>query len=152
MVAATPRHRIEITIPSDTGHLPALRAFLRFFLATAEFPGSGEQVQAELQLALQEACVNAIRHASRRCETMPITVVFIPLENGITIEVCDRGPGFKPVDVPEPVAGQLAEGGYGVYIIGQLTDWVEVGRRGDLFVVSMTRLFDGDDRAAGEEG
>jgi serine/threonine-protein kinase RsbW len=143
--------RIEITIPSDTVHLPALRAFLRSLFATGCLADPGERVQAELQLVLQEACVNAIRHASVRPRILPIRVVFIPLPDGITIEVCDHGAGFDPAKVPEPVAGTLREGGYGVYIIGQFTDCVRVGRRGDLFVVSMTRRFGDGDRTRGAE-
>ena len=146
------RDRIEISFPSETRHLPALRSFFRSLFVHARWANPPGRVLAELQLVLQEACVNAIRHASKRRADESITVAFILLTNGITIEVWDQGKGFDPADVPEPEAGSLQEGGYGVFIIEQFTDRVEVARRGKQFVLSMTRFFDVNGRDGNAEG
>ncbi len=136
--------RIEIRIPSDTDLLPAMRRFLRSLFVHGDWANPGPRVLSELQLVLQEACVNAIRHACRRRSDESIRVTFVMLGNGITIEVCDDGPGFDPADVPAPDARDMKEGGYGVFIIGEFMDQVKAFRRGRQFVMSMTRYFDAE--------
>jgi serine/threonine-protein kinase RsbW len=142
------RKFVEISIPSDTGHLPAVRSFLRALMAGPGWACPAERVQSELELVLQEACVNAIRHAGGSREREAITVAFDLFHNGITIEVRDLGRGFDIDSVPEPRASRLQEGGYGVFIIQEIMDRVEVRRRGRHFVLSMTRFFDGDEPAS----
>jgi serine/threonine-protein kinase RsbW len=146
------RMRIEISIPCDTGHLSAVRIFLRALMSGPCWSSPGEKVQSELELVLQEACVNAIRHAGGSREREAITVAFDLFHNGITIEVRDLGRGFDIDSVPEPRASRLQEGGYGVFIIQEIMDRVEVRRRGRHFVLSMTRFFDGDEPASDSEG
>ncbi len=141
------RDRIEIRIPPDTGHLPAVRSFLQSLLSCEGWTRPTDRVLSELQLALQEACVNVIRHSTASGDSDSITVAFVLLHDGITIEVSDRGRGFDPAKVPEPDATLLKEGGYGVFIIRQFMDRVRVRRTGHRFVVSMTRFFKVEDRA-----
>ena len=118
----TCRDRIEIQIPPDTAHLPAVRGFLRSLLSCHGWTTPTDRVMSELQLALQEACVNAIRHSTGSEECESITVTFVLLPDGITIEVSDRGRGFDPTEVPEPDATRLQEGGYGVFIIREFME------------------------------
>ncbi len=145
------RNRLEIRIPPDTAHLPAVRSFLQSLLSCGGWTTPSDRVVSELQLALQEACVNAIRHSSGSENHESITVAFVLLDDGITIEVSDRGSGFDPAKVPAPDATRLQEGGYGVFIIRKFMDRVRVRQRGNLFVVSMTRIFDVENRDADPE-
>ena len=90
----------------------------------------------DLELVLQEACVNAIKHSG--CGGS-YAVAFILTPDSITIEVRDRGLGFDPDRVPDPVPANLCVNGYGVFIIKKSMDRVTARRDGGEFVLSMSK-------------
>jgi GAF domain-containing protein len=81
----------------------------------------------EIELALQEALANAIRHG---CQGDPTKYIrcFVTYEDAgdVLIVVRDPGPGFKVTDVPNPLEGtNLFKGsGRGIFLINQLMDEV----------------------------
>jgi serine/threonine-protein kinase RsbW len=62
-----------------------------------------------LHLALEEAIVNANKHAHAGDWTKPIVVRYHVGEKGVVAEIEDRGPGFAPDDVPDPLAPENLE-------------------------------------------
>lgn len=64
--------------------------------------GFPEASRFALRLALEEAIVNAFRHGHKDLPGEPVTVEWMITSTTCSITVCDRGPGFKPSDVPDP--------------------------------------------------
>jgi serine/threonine-protein kinase RsbW len=81
-----------------------------------------------VQLALQEALMNAILHGNRRDPEKYVRLcAAIEEGGGILIVVKDSGEGFDPSKVPDPTVGEniYRDGGRGVYLIQQLMDDVQ---------------------------
>lgn len=102
----------------------------------------GDEVLADLKLALTEACGNAVRHAYSG-DDGDVSVVFTVDDSRILMAVEDRGDGVALPDAPEfqtPVDSPL-EGGMGMAIIRAIVDELEVeqGRDGRGTVVRMVK-------------
>ena len=81
-----------------------------------------------IQLALQEALMNAVLHGNQ-CDPEKCVRLCVAMQEGggILIVVKDSGSGFDPSKLPDPTLKEniLREGGRGVYLIQQLMDHVE---------------------------
>jgi serine/threonine-protein kinase RsbW len=80
----------------------------------------------DLDLAVTEACANAIRHGSPEKERSTVRVTFFLAPECVLVEVHDQGPGFTEGSRRAPAAGELRDGGYGLHIMRQLMDDVEI--------------------------
>src|SRR5262245_1574765 len=103
--------------------LPAIRA-VRGFLAEQ---GLGVKELAACELALAEACNNAINYASDVAKTQPVEVEAICNTTGIELRVNDHTAGFdwpKRVALPEVES----ERGRGLFLIQSLMDKSEYFR------------------------
>jgi anti-sigma regulatory factor (Ser/Thr protein kinase) len=81
----------------------------------------------KVDLALQEALANGIRHGAKNDPTKFIQCVVTTDSRGdLVIVVRDPGPGFDPNRVPNPLEGDniLKASGRGVFLINQLMDEV----------------------------
>jgi serine/threonine-protein kinase RsbW len=81
-----------------------------------------------VQLALQEALMNAVLHGNRSDPEKYVRLcVAIEEGGGIIIVVKDSGSGFDPSKLADPTMGEniYREGGRGVYLIQQLMDEVQ---------------------------
>jgi anti-sigma regulatory factor (Ser/Thr protein kinase) len=81
----------------------------------------------KVDLALQEALANGIRHGAKNDPTKFIQcVVTTDTAGDLVIVVRDPGPGFDPSTVPNPLEGDnvLKGSGRGVFLINQLMDEV----------------------------
>jgi serine/threonine-protein kinase RsbW len=81
----------------------------------------------KVDLALQEALANGIRHGAKNDPTKFIQCVVTTDASGdLVIVVRDPGPGFDPQAVPNPLEGDniLKSSGRGVFLINQLMDEV----------------------------
>jgi anti-sigma regulatory factor (Ser/Thr protein kinase) len=119
--------RLNMVIPADYHAIATVTEGVTQMLQEREW--SGEQVLA-VELALQEALANAIRHGCRSDSTKHVQCVVTSEEPGeIVIVIRDPGEGFDDALVPNPLDGEnvLKPGGRGIYLINQLMD--EVGFR-----------------------
>jgi serine/threonine-protein kinase RsbW len=137
--------RIEIRLPSRADFLGAVRSILRGFLeecTEARLPV--EQVN-ELQMALQEACINVVRHAHRNDASKPLVVSIISSKDRIAIEIEDYGPGIpdRAHQPPDPDPANPREGGYGLFIMRNVMDEVRSERRGAKHVLVLVKKFPG---------
>jgi serine/threonine-protein kinase RsbW len=133
--------RVEIRLPSRADYLGAVRAVVRSFLEEClQVRLPAEQVDA-LQMALQEACINAVRHAHGKDASLPLVVGIRVTEGRLEIEVEDHGPGLPPPDrqPPPPDPANPREGGYGLFIMRQTMDEVRSERRGDKHVLVLVK-------------
>ncbi len=74
----------------------------------------------DIKVAVSEACTNAIKHSLDD----KFLVKLYALENGLTIEVEDKGTGYDVGELKEPDLSNLKEGGLGLFIINSLMDEV----------------------------
>jgi serine/threonine-protein kinase RsbW len=109
---------------SDLGQLAALRGFVRSACEQAWAGRGGETALDELELALQEAATNVIRHAYQGQGGQPIEVAVEAGPDSVSVLLSHRGKSFDPGRVPPPSFDGSRFGGFGVYIIQQLVDEV----------------------------
>ena len=111
-------------IPADPAAIPTVTDGV--IEALRNKPGV-EGHEYEIELALQEALANAIRHGCKgdRSKFVQCCVAY---ESGgdVLIVVRDPGPGFDITRVPDPLDGTnvLKEHGRGIFLINQLMDEV----------------------------
>jgi anti-sigma regulatory factor (Ser/Thr protein kinase) len=117
--------QFTMTIPADPAAIPRITDGVTSVLAQKHWPE--EQIMA-IELALQEAVANAIRHGCRGDVTKKLQCsVNIDTAGEVMITVRDPGPGFDPQTVADPLAPEnmLKPSGRGIFLINGLMDDVE---------------------------
>jgi anti-sigma regulatory factor (Ser/Thr protein kinase) len=123
---------LNIVIPADPVAIGKVSAGVKELLTSKQW--STEEVM-KVQLAVQEALANAIRHGCKNDPSKQVQCcVTFDATGELVIVVRDPGPGFDVAAVPNPLEdGNLLElSGRGVFLINQLMDTVEFtdgGRR-----------------------
>jgi anti-sigma regulatory factor (Ser/Thr protein kinase) len=116
---------MNIVVPAEPASIPRVSEGVRQLL---EGKGWSEEELMPVELALDEAMANAIRHGCRNDPSKQVQCIVTTDGHGeVVIAVRDPGPGFEPSSVPNPLEGDnLFKGsGRGVFLINQLMD--EVG-------------------------
>lgn len=115
---------VQLALPRDARYVPVLRNVANCLMHEL---GAPEEASHDIQIALTEACANAVRHATG---TTDYTVSLGVGVEGCVIEVLDQGPGFQPPNTPG--AEDLdAEAGRGLLLIRSLVDDFEFLRQDD---------------------
>jgi anti-sigma regulatory factor (Ser/Thr protein kinase) len=117
--------QFTMTIPADPAAIPRVTDGVTSVLTQKHWPE--EQVMA-IELALQEAVANAIRHGCRGDASKQLQcTVNIDGAGEVMITVRDPGPGFDPQQVANPLAPEnvLKPSGRGIFLINGLMDDVE---------------------------
>ena len=115
--------KLDELIPSDTQHVEGAVSRV---LALLEKSGCRHDL-GNVQLALQEALMNAVLHGNRSDPEKYVRLCVAVEEDGeVLIVVKDSGRGFDPSKLPDPTKGQniYRDCGRGVYLIHQLMDEV----------------------------
>jgi anti-sigma regulatory factor (Ser/Thr protein kinase) len=116
--------QFTMTIPADPAAIPTLTDGVTHVLQEKQW--ADEDIIA-VELALQEAVANAIRHGCRgdRSKQLQCSVAF-DHSGEVVITVRDPGSGFDPAAVPDPLDPQnmLKSSGRGVFLINGLMDEV----------------------------
>jgi anti-sigma regulatory factor (Ser/Thr protein kinase) len=116
--------RFNMVIPADPAAIPTISAGVTQMLAEKQWP---EKEVMRVELALEEALANAIRHG---CQNDPgkklQCIVTIDHEGDIVIVVRDPGTGFDPSTVPDPTHPDnvFKPSGRGIFLINELMDEV----------------------------
>jgi anti-sigma regulatory factor (Ser/Thr protein kinase) len=121
---------LNVVIPASPAAIPKVSEGVTHIL---QEKGWGETDIMKVELALDEALANAIRHGCKGDATKQVQcVVTFDGADGLTIVVRDPGPGFDPTAVPNPLEGEnvLKGSGRGVFLINQLMDEVEYADSG----------------------
>jgi len=118
----------SFTFPSDLGQLSAMRELLDTACRSAWAVGSDDDVLRQVELALQEAATNIIRHAYDGQPGQPIHMTVTADEHTVCVVLLHHGRGFDPDAIPPPAFDGSRFGGFGVYLIGQLVDEVQYVR------------------------
>jgi len=89
----------------------------------------GKNIQEDfvdaVELAVCEACSNAMVHAPYSAPSAEIVVIFQVLQDRLMIQVRDPGPGFELDHGSLPDFEAHPETGYGIYLIKSMMDEVE---------------------------
>lgn len=116
--------QFDMTIPADPRAIPTVTDGVLQVLQNKRWP---EERIIEVELALQEALANAIRHGCKGDVSRKVQcVVNCEGPEEIVIVVRDPGTGFDAATVPNPLEGEnvLKASGRGIFLINQLMDEV----------------------------
>jgi len=127
-VIILPRRKSEykLRIPSQTDNLELIREFVS---KVASKVGFGGDDVSKIELAVDEACSNVIKHAYQKDPSKPIDIAMKIDLNKFTIVITDRGRGFDPAKLKMPdmkeYLAELRVGGLGIYLMRSLMDEVD---------------------------
>ena len=118
-----------LVIPSD---LSAAWNAQQTVMEEVKARGYSDNAVFAIRLALDEALNNAISHGNKKDKTKKVTIEYLITEATVTITVTDEGPGFDPVDVPDPTLDEFLERphGRGIMLMRAYMSDVRFGRNG----------------------
>jgi anti-sigma regulatory factor (Ser/Thr protein kinase) len=115
----------NMIIPADPMSIPRVTDGVKQMLQEKDWPEA--RIMA-VELALQEALANAIRHGCGNVRSRQVQCVVTVDDKGeLLVVVRDPGPGFEAASVANPLAPEnmLKPGGRGIFLINQLMDEVD---------------------------
>jgi sigma-B regulation protein RsbU (phosphoserine phosphatase) len=138
----------ELEVSSALTGLPTIRAFLRGFCRDRVSPALQEDSLGQLELAVNEAASNIMRHAYHGRADRRIQIEADAFADRVAVRLLHTGDPFEPEATPPPAFDGSREGGFGVYLIAQSVDQVrysrdEQGRNCTLLVKKRTSLTPG---------
>jgi len=88
--------------------------------------GFDEDASHYVSVAIRESVVNAIKHGNHLDETKTVEVKFTLHSKALEVRVSDKGAGFDPESVPNPVAEEnlLKACGRGIFFMRSFMDEV----------------------------
>jgi serine/threonine-protein kinase RsbW len=125
--------RVQLNLPRDASYVPVTRTVTACLLDGLGVP---EDAAGDIQVALTEACVNAVRHATGSSE------YFVSLKvgpGGCEVEIIDVGPSFDLRERQE--ADPEAEAGRGLILMRALVDDFQFLREEDANRVRLIKRF-----------
>lgn len=131
--------QLNLVIPASPASIPMVSEGVRQLLLGK---GWTDDELMPVELALNEALANAIRHGCKGDASKQVQCVVSTDASGeVMIVVRDPGPGFDVAKVPDPLAEKnlLKPSGRGVYLINQLMDKVEFADGGREVVMQKRR-------------
>lgn len=119
--------RIHLVIGSRFENIELAQYVLDETLAEA---GLEEESRHWMGLVLREAMANAIKHGNRLDPDKCVDVTIELREGTLELAVEDRGAGFDPGGVPDPLApeNRLRTDGRGIFYMRRFMDEVEYAR------------------------
>jgi serine/threonine-protein kinase RsbW len=122
----TDSRSVLLTIPAKAEYITLGRLALT---GLSRLHPLGDEMLADLKLALTEACSNSVRHAYPQGDGQ-VEIRYELHRDRLVIEVADDGEGFDHRAV-EDDGDELVEGGLGIAIIRALADEFELGTKGE---------------------
>ena len=130
-----------ILLDSDLKNLVAVRKWLR---ALAEHVGLRARRESDLMVAVGEAVTNCVKHAYHSVPGGKILLSCSIGKGSVTIHVRDWGDPFILEEYIQPDLTVPHEGGYGVYLMRQMVDGVEISTdRPPGTEISLTKKIEG---------
>jgi serine/threonine-protein kinase RsbW len=119
--------RYQLNLTSETENLELIREFVA---KIAQKTGLKEIDVNKIELAVDEACANVIKHAyPEDAPSKPIQIRIEVNPGKMLIIVSDKGKGFDVKSVPavdmNKYLAEMRVGGLGIYLIRNLMDEVE---------------------------
>ncbi len=129
---------LEKSIPSDLDVAHELIEQTILAMSDLEWPGGD---MFHVQMAMEEALVNAIEHGNKRCESKLVAVAISVSGQEITIQIKDQGDGFDHRNVADPTEEERLDQprGRGVLLIRELMSQSRYNDLGNELVMIKTR-------------
>ena len=141
---ASKTKKYELTVSSHAENLAVIREFVS---RRAQQAGFDEETTNKIELAVDEACANVVRHAYHPDITEhPLGVLIQINSEKFQVTVSDRGHGFdidaiKPVNLKEYIS-EHRTGGLGIHLMRTLMDEVSYDLKpGTLNRVTLIKYF-----------
>ena len=126
--------RMQLSLPTESRYVGMMRNVAECVMTDMGAPGEASE---DVQLAVTEACANAVRHSD-----VSEYVVRLNVDDALCeVEVVDLGGGFDPSLVPAPGAVEL-ENGRGLFLMQELVDDLEFVRDRDGTHVKLTKRWE----------
>ena len=118
-----------------------LSAVQRAVTARMTSAGYPERKLFAMQLALEEAIVNAIKHGHHGDAKKSVRVRYRLDPTRLEAEICDQGPGFDPRRVPDPTAPENLErpSGRGLLLMRHFMTSIRFNKRGNCVTLCLER-------------
>jgi len=123
-----PIARQELEIRSDLKQLRKAREFVRVFCRDLPGPPLDQESIAALELAVNEAASNIMKHAYHGREDQSIHLETEAFPGRLAIQLHHCGDAFDPSTAPPPPLDGSRDSGFGVYIIAKSVDEVRYYR------------------------
>jgi anti-sigma regulatory factor (Ser/Thr protein kinase) len=132
--------------------LPSVRGNERIVMQRVAESISSEAIPPErlekLKTAVAEAAMNAIEHGNGGRAELPISVRLQASPQRISVRIADRGgykelPSVEEPDIRAKLAGEQSHRGWGLFLIKNMVDEVNVSRDGDTRVVEIVLYLEG---------
>ena len=122
---------VKLTIPSS--HYKACD-FCAAILEKLKSLGYNSDEIFGIHLALEEALVNAVKHGNSGQSGKKVMVEYCATDQKFEITIEDQGPGFVPVEVPDPreKSNLYKSSGRGLLLMRAYMDKVEFNEKGNL--------------------
>ena len=129
---------VRHTIPSDTSIASRLIDQLLEVMLERGWPA---QELFHVQLAYEEAVVNAIVHGNKRSASKTVDVMMSCASDRVEIQITDQGAGFDPQEVPDPRQEQFLEvpGGRGLLLMHEVMSEIGYNAEGNQITMIKTR-------------
>jgi serine/threonine-protein kinase RsbW len=114
--------------------LQAMPALVNSVGAAMREQGYADRDIFGVQVAIDEAVTNAVKHGHHEDPTKTVKVRYAVQEDFVVVEIADEGPGFDPSLVPDPTSAENLErtGGRGLLLIHFYMSWAHYNRRGNV--------------------
>ncbi len=123
--------KLKLALPGETDYLQQIRNFIN---GHTSHLGFSEQDRAEIEMAVDEAATNIIRHGYQEDpdispEKRTIELEVLPLDQGIQISLRDHGKNFDPTlqkvpDLEQHIKNRKTSG-LGVFAMSSFMDSLE---------------------------
>jgi sigma-B regulation protein RsbU (phosphoserine phosphatase) len=120
--------RAEVEIRSDLRYLCQARGFVNSFCRALPGPPLSQNSISELELAVNEAACNIMKHAYHGRSDRWIYIEGEALPSRVMIRLYHLGDPFDPGGLAPPTLDGSRESGFGTYIISKTTDDVRYYR------------------------
>ncbi len=126
--------KMQLSLPTEARYVGMMRNVAECVMSDI---GAPTDANHDLQVAVTEACANAVRHS----DVAEYIVRLQVSDSACEVEVVDLGSGFHPAEIAAP-AGDDFEGGRGLFLMQALVDDLEFVREHDGTHVRLTKTWD----------
>jgi len=112
----------------------------RLVCTTSPASDTNQEFVDNVELAVSEACTNAIRHSRAGNAEARMIVRFELYEDRLVVEVKDQGAGFDLEKVPPPAFKEHPDGGYGLFLMRTIMDEVSYSRGNEYNTLTMKKF------------
>ena len=113
---------MQLSLPTEARYVGMMRNVAQCVMSDVGVPDDANE---DVQLAVTEACANAVRHS----DTGEYSVRLEVGDEGCEVEVVDLGSGFEPAEIKQQ--GEEFESGRGLWLMQALVDDLQFVRGDD---------------------